>query len=97
LLQDNALPLTATCALETLRKLKWEIMEHPTYSLDLAPSDFHLLGLLKEAQAGRRSQCDKDIKNAMHQWLCAQPQTFYCNGIKKLVGCWGRCAEKHIF
>jgi hypothetical protein len=35
--------------LETLRKLKWEVMDHPTPSPDLAPSDVHIFGLLKQA------------------------------------------------
>jgi hypothetical protein len=35
-----------------LRKLKWEVMEHPAHNPDLATSDFHLSGPLKEALAG---------------------------------------------
>jgi hypothetical protein len=54
LLHDNAHPHTAACTLETLRKLKWEVMEHPAHSSDLVPSDFHLFGSLKEALGGRR-------------------------------------------
>jgi histone-lysine N-methyltransferase SETMAR len=42
LLHDNARPHTAARILETLRKLKWEVMEHTAHSPDLAPSDFHL-------------------------------------------------------
>jgi len=34
LLQNNACPHTAAHTLETLKKLKWEAMEHPDYSPD---------------------------------------------------------------
>jgi hypothetical protein len=44
--------------LETLRKFKWKVMEHAGNTPDLAPYDFHLLGLLKEALRGRIFHCD---------------------------------------
>jgi len=28
------------------------------------------------------------VKAAVHQWLRAQPKTFFADGIKKLVGRW---------
>jgi hypothetical protein len=40
--------------LETLRKLKWEVIEHPAHNPDLMLSDFYFFGLLKEALGGRR-------------------------------------------
>jgi hypothetical protein len=69
-------------------------MEHPTHSPDLAPSDFHLFRLLKEALGGRRFRGDEDVKNAMHQWLRAQPNPFCYDGIKQSVGRWEKCVEK---
>jgi hypothetical protein len=93
LLHNNVHPNTVAHTLETLRKLKWEVMEHPAHSPDLVPSNFHLSGLLK-ALGGRRFRCDKDVKNAAHQWLCAQPKTFYYDGIKKLTGCLEKCVGK---
>jgi hypothetical protein len=74
-LHDNARTHTAARTLETLRKLKWEVMEHPAHSPDLAPSNFHLFGPLKAALG--RFWCDEDVKNVVHQWLRAQPKTFY--------------------
>jgi len=53
LLHDNAHSHTAAHTLETLKQLKWEAMEHPAYSPDLVPSDFHLFGPLKTALRGR--------------------------------------------
>jgi hypothetical protein len=94
LLHDNKRPNTAARTLETLRKLKWEVMEHPAHSPDLAPSDFHLSGPLKEALGGRRFRCDDDVKSAVHQWLRAQLNTCYYDGIKQSVGRWEKYVEK---
>jgi len=89
LLHDNARPHTTARTLETLKQLKWEAMEHPAHRPDLAPSDFHLFRPLKNALWGRRFSCDDDdVKAAVHQWLRAQPKTFFADGIKKLVGRW---------
>jgi hypothetical protein len=58
-------------------------MEHPAYSPDLAPSDFHLFGPLKEALRRRRFSCDDDdVKAAVHQWLRAQPKIFFLVALK---------------
>ena len=53
LLHDNARSQTAAHTVETLRKLKFEVMAHPPYSPNLVSSDYHLLGPLKEALRGR--------------------------------------------
>jgi histone-lysine N-methyltransferase SETMAR len=52
-------------------------MEHPAYSPDLAPSDLHLFGPLKQALRGRRFSYDYDVKAAVHQWLRAQPNNIF--------------------
>jgi hypothetical protein len=62
LLHGNARPHTAARTLETLRKLKWEVMEHPVHSSDLGPSNFHLFGPLTEALGGRRFRGDEDVR-----------------------------------
>jgi hypothetical protein len=46
-LQDNVRPHTAALTIVTLLKLKWDVLPHPSYSPDLAPSDYHLFGPMK--------------------------------------------------
>ena len=46
---DNARPHTACTTVATINDLHFECLPHPAYSPDLAPSDFHMFGPLKEA------------------------------------------------
>jgi histone-lysine N-methyltransferase SETMAR len=74
---------TATLQLKHRKasQLKWEAVEHPAYSPDLAPYDFHLFRPLKEVLRGRRFSCD-DVKAAVHHWLRAQLKTFFLMTLK---------------
>jgi hypothetical protein len=46
--QDNARPHVAARTMDTIQKLKWNLLPHPQYSPYLASSDYHLFGPLKE-------------------------------------------------
>jgi len=94
LLHDNARPHTTHLTINTILQLNWEVLKHPAYSPDLAPSDFHLFGPLKNALRCRRFAADDGVKEAVHDWLRSQPQTFFSNGIKKLTDSWAKCIEK---
>jgi hypothetical protein len=48
-------------------------------------SDYHLLDSLKKALRGRQFRSDEEVKQTVHTWLCNQPKTFFCDGLKKLV------------
>jgi hypothetical protein len=52
LLHDNTRPHTAN--LMALTTLGWEFLNHPSYNPDLAPSDYHLFGPLKERLGGQK-------------------------------------------
>jgi histone-lysine N-methyltransferase SETMAR len=54
-----------------------EVIEHPPYSLDVAPSDFLMFGGLKEALKGRKFPTDEDVTDAVQKWLNVQSQTFF--------------------
>jgi len=75
--------------------LGFTVLEHPAYSPNLAPSDYHLFGPLKDALRGCRFTSDKGVKEAVHEWLAAQPKNFFSEGIQKLLERWNKCIAKH--
>ncbi|GBO14025.1 hypothetical protein AVEN_240043-1 [Araneus ventricosus] len=59
----------------------WEVLEHPPYSPDLSPCDFHIFGALKKALQGTRFHSEDAVKEAVQDFLKNQPRSFYSNGI----------------
>jgi histone-lysine N-methyltransferase SETMAR len=56
-------PHTAAHKVDTLRALKFEFLKHPPYSPDLAPSDFHLFGPMKEHFRGQKyADADEEME-----------------------------------
>ncbi|KFD56653.1 hypothetical protein M513_02329, partial [Trichuris suis] len=49
---DNALAYSSRTVRTVLREFRWEVIPHPPYSPDLAPSDFFLFPKLKEHLKG---------------------------------------------
>lgn len=91
LLHDNARPHVANSVREKLQRYQWEILEHPAYSPDLAPSDFHLFGAMKKFLGGQKFDTHDDVKSAVRHWLMQQPTEFYARGIFNLVHRWDKC------
>jgi histone-lysine N-methyltransferase SETMAR len=63
LFQDMSHPYTHTAAhsAESLQKLEFDLMTHFLYSPDLAPSDYHLFGPLKEALRSHQFSSGHDV------------------------------------
>ena len=90
---DNARPHVAKATTETINKIRFEVLEHPAYSPDLALSYYHLFAPLKDALRCRKVSSDEAVQKAVHKWLCDQPKTFFSDGIYKLVDCWNKCIK----
>ena len=94
LLHDNAHLHTAAHAVDTLCALKFEVLQHPPYSPDLAPSDFHMFGPMKEHLGGQKFADDNEVMEAVQSWLKATPKSFFLEGICKLVDRCTKCVAK---
>jgi len=91
LIHDNARPHTAIHTRELLEGFRWEVFDHPPYSPDLAPSDFHLFPAMKTWLATQRFDTDEELHSGVNQWLKSQAADFYREGIEKLVPRYDKC------
>jgi histone-lysine N-methyltransferase SETMAR len=70
----------------TLATMGWEIMNHPPYSPELAPSYFHLFGPIKVHLGGQKFQNDDGLKHSVLNLQGSQDETFHAVGIRNLPG-----------
>ena len=71
-----------------------EVLIHPPYSPDLAPSDFHLFGPVKEHMRGQKFADENEVMEVVQSWLKATPKSFFLVDIRKLMDRWTKCVEK---
>ena len=69
----------------------FELLSHPPYSPDQAPSDFHLFRHLKDSLCGRSFEDDDVLIMAINQWTEKQEQNLFMVGIKTLEQRWEKC------
>ena len=85
---DNARPHAALGTCQKIAELSWEILLHPPYSPDLAPSDYHLFLSLQNFLGGKKFKNEEDIKQALVNFFASKHKTFFKNGIYKLPARW---------
>ena len=81
-----------TCNPE-LAHLGFQCLDHPPYSPNLAPSDYHLFPGLKEQLKGRNFSSDAEVIAAAETRLDGQPSEFFLSGLQKLEQQAKKCIE----
>jgi histone-lysine N-methyltransferase SETMAR len=74
---DNTWPHTNLCTCEALTKMGWTVLPHPVHSPNLAPSNYHLFGRLKDALCGCHFEDDNELKQSFCDVLQNQGREFY--------------------
>jgi transposase len=69
LLHDNARPPIAAHTNASIKRLNWENFGHPSYSPDLAPSDYHLFSKMKVWMATQHFHCNELLLHGVKNWL----------------------------
>jgi hypothetical protein len=59
-----------------LADLHFEVLKHPAYSPDLAPSDYYLFPNLKKYLKGRQFFSIEEATSAVDGWFVAQRKDF---------------------
>jgi histone-lysine N-methyltransferase SETMAR len=81
-LQDNAKPHTALLTKAKLDELGWEVLSHPPYSPDLAPSDYHLFRSMEHFLRGREFEDIDQVETACQEFFNSKEPIFYRRGIE---------------
>jgi len=68
-LHDNAPAHRALATQQKLANLGFQCLDHPPYSPDLAPSDYHLFHGLKKQLKGRHFSSNAEVTAAAETWL----------------------------
>ena len=63
----------ASSTVDIIQQLKWKVLRHPPYSPELAPSDYHLFGPLKEYLDGKSFRNNEEVIQNVQEWLHWQP------------------------
>jgi histone-lysine N-methyltransferase SETMAR len=58
-------------------RIGFQCLEHPPYSPDLAPSEYHLFHGLKKQLEGRDFSSNAEVIAAAGTWLDGQPSAFF--------------------
>lgn len=89
--QDNAPCHKSIKTMAKLYELGFELLPHPPYSPDLAPSDFFLFANLKRMLAGKKFSTDEEVIAETEAYFEAKEKSYYKNGIEKLYDRYNRC------
>ena len=90
LLHDNARLKVVKKYLETL---EWDILPHPPYSPDIAPSDYWLFRRMQHDLASHRFISFAEIENWLQNWIASKDESFFRNGIRKLPERWKKVVD----
>lgn len=92
---DNARPHTARATKNLIEEFGWEVMHHPPYSPDLAPTDFHLFRSLQNHLMGQRLTSRDEVEMKLVYFFESKLAKFYEEGIRKLMARWEDVINKN--
>jgi histone-lysine N-methyltransferase SETMAR len=87
---DNARPHVAKLTKAKIQELGWEVLPHPAYSPDLAPSDYHLFRDLQSNLDELHFENDEEAKKWLRTYFDQKPRIFFDRGIRSLPAKWAQ-------
>ena len=92
-LHDNAPAHRALATQKKLAHMGSQCLDHPPYSPDLAPSDYHLFPGLKIQLKGHHFSPGAGVVVAAGTWLVGQHSELFLSGLQKLEQQAKKCIE----
>jgi hypothetical protein len=73
--------------------VEWNVLPHPSYSPDLAPSDFHRFGPLTDTLGGSSFADNDELEHNVREKLRRFRKGIYATGIQRLTQRWKKCVD----
>ena len=89
--QDNARVHTYKIAMDAVERNGYELIPHPAYSPDLAPSDYFLFPNLKKDILGGHFWSNEEVIAAVEEWVRDKDPGFFSSGLMALEHHWSKC------
>lgn len=77
---DNASCHHPSIICDTIKMLKWNLLQHLPYPPDLAPSDFHLFSLMVHGLAALHFTSFEEMQDWLKEWFLSNNTLFYSRG-----------------
>ncbi|CAK9802866.1 Histone-lysine N-methyltransferase SETMAR [Anthophora quadrimaculata] len=81
LLHDNARPHVLQITVQKLNALNYETLPHPSYFLDLSPTDFHFCKYLSHFLNEKTFRSQANVEDTVQEFINTRTLDFYQNGI----------------
>jgi len=91
LLHNNAQTHTAVHTNTLIKLFNWEIFNHPPYSLDPMPNDYHFFIKMKGWLATQHFHTNEELMDGVSNWLHNLAAPFFDKGLQKLVSWYDKC------
>ena len=88
---DNARFHTCKVAMDAVERNGYELIPHPAYSPDLAPSDFFLFPNLKKDTRGLHFRFDEEVEVTVEELVNGKDPDFFSSGLMALEHRWSKC------
>jgi transposase len=85
LLHDNVQPHTTARTNALIKLFNWKIFDHPPYSPELAPIDYHLFTKMKVWLAIQRFRSNEQLMDGVNNWSHNLAALFFDKELQKLV------------
>ena len=97
LLHDNARPHTAIKTQKKLQQLGIEVLAHPAYSPDIAPTDYYLFQNLDNFMARKKFSKREEVQNEVSSFFESCEPDFLRKGIHRLPERWQKVVDANGF
>jgi histone-lysine N-methyltransferase SETMAR len=92
-LQDNAPIHKSAESMRVLEESGFDLLNHPPYSPDLAPSDFYLFRHMKKHLRGKQFANAEVLREDVESFLHGQFPNFFKSAFSELIQRWQKCVS----